>query len=523
MNNNELNLKSLLEENLEEFSSKNSSKDREKFITKTLEFNASFNKIHHLDISNCELNSKMLKGLKLPERLVSFNCSYNNLTKLPKLPELLYILDCSHNRIEKIGREFGDVYSMGLLDISHNNISSLKFLRNVNFIGLVNIRHNKIIDIEELSYIYSNQIIADHNLITEVPEFEQDLENIDLSYNNIKSLKDIHFIDRKNKIGINLQGNPITKNMYHVASLNPKNIKTVRFNDIDVTILTLKKNTALFRSSYNIKDLRENYIGFNIDKNTDEFVLSPDHTNYYFTQPFNTASNYGSTTIICRLNYDVEVIIGLKPSNMGSKKEINGVILDSCSDKSFKTKAAPLYNECFPDEFVKKFPNVLGWFAPDNRVWSLGKENNINANIKHMETINFLKYNEYVSFYEAGGPKRFAPESDDSKSKVEAEIEIKALRLDRAELALFPLRKRITKDIITKGEDFTYDWILKNQHKYIVEPLIIVENNQDFESYKKIMDDLLSFEGYKTFDSKNSSKIIYHRLYRSGDGMYLFR
>lgn len=55
-------------------------------------------KLDKLIISDTELE------FELPEGLISFNCSENELSKLPKLPESLRELDCSGNCFEKIDK-----------------------------------------------------------------------------------------------------------------------------------------------------------------------------------------------------------------------------------------------------------------------------------------------------------------------------------------------------------------------------------------------------------------------------------
>ena len=57
------------------------------------------------------------------------------------------------------------------------------------------------------------------------------------------------------------------------------------------------------------------------------------------------------------------------------------------------------------------------------------------------------------------------------------------------------------------------DWIKENQHRFNFKTLFVIEDNTDYKAYKKLIDELLSPEGY------TDTSGTYH-MKRNDNGMY---
>jgi hypothetical protein len=367
-----------------------------------------FKKLNRLDLSD----NKLASLPKLPKYLTSLYCYNNQLTSLPELPDTLYELYCPNNQLTSLP----------------------KLPPKLTFLN-----------------VYSNQL-------TSLPKLPASLEVLNIYNNKIEKLPKF-----KPSLNVILCNNPGSDKLCNINKVNPDNITKHTYKGREFSILTIKKGTVLFQSLNVLGDVKKHYIGIKI-KN--DYVINSDHETYFFLHPFNVG--YGDNTIMYELTNDVKVILGINPGEDSTKMQIARDYGQDCTTKEHPSlikgaNRAYMKQICIEDEFIKQFPDVLGWLAPDDT----------EASRKHNEYGEIGKYAKYVSYYE-------------NKEGVIA----------RPELAIYPLRERSLVDIITPVKEVNERWIDQNLDRFNYKPIVFMDDNLDSKEYKSIMDKLLSKKGY---------------------------
>lgn len=367
-----------------------------------------FKKLNYFDLSDNKLTSLP----RLPKYLTSLYCYNNKLTSLPELPDTLYELYCSNNQLTSLP----------------------KLPPKLTFL-----------------YTYNNQL-------TSLPKLPASLVQLNIYNNKIDKLPKF-----KPSINVILCNNPGSEELCNISRVNPDNVEKHTYKGKEFSILTIKKGTVLFQSLGVLKDVKKHYVGIKI-KN--DYVMNSDHETYFFLHPFNVG--YGDNTIMYELTNDVKVILGINPGEDSTKMQIAKDYGQDCTTKKFPSlikggNRAYMKQICVEDTFIKQFPDVLGWLAPDDT----------EASRKHNEYGEINKYAKYVSFYE------------NNKGV-----------LARPELAIYPLKERSLVDVITPVKDVDEHWIERNLDRFNYKPIVFIDDNLDFKEYKSIMDKLLSKKGY---------------------------
>ena len=388
--------------------------------------------IRSLNIGNCKI--KTIKGDFYDfKKLNQINISNNKLISLPILPKYLNTLYCSNNQLTslpKLPDTLNELYC-------HNNqLTSLPKLPS---------KLNKLI-------IYNNEL-------TSLPKLPASLEQLNIYNNKIEKIPKF-----KPSINVILCNNPGSSELCNISRVNPDNVEKHTYKGKEFSILTIKKGTVLFQSQRSLKDIKTHYVGIKIKNN---YVMNSDHETYFFLHPFNIG-RYGDNTIMYELTNDVKVILGINPGEDSTKMQIAEDYGQDCTTKKFPSLIKGgdrAYNKriCVEDAFIKQFPDVLGWLAPDDEEVSR----------KHNEYGEINKYAKYVSYYE------------NNKGV-----------LARPELAIYPLKERSLVDVITPVKDVDERWIERNLVRFNYKPIVFMDDNLDFKEYKGIMDKLLSKKGY---------------------------
>ena len=282
-----------------------------------------------------------------------------------------------------------------------------------------------------------------NNQIIELPELSNDIV-FEAENNLLTSMPEMS----KNSMG-RFEGNPFSQTLYTVAQFNSKNISI----ENDEYYLTLKKGTILFHNMTEYDKYSEMYLGYKVNN---RYILFPDHQVYFFLHPF--CMSYGNITTINVLQNDVKVFLGFLPSSF-NKDKIQTNFYGSCKKVEYKTRINSRY-KCLNDSYK----NIYGWIASDAHP---------KPGVLHGENYNFMKYSKYVSYYKT----------------IDGFI-------DRAEVQLYPMKKKFRKDIIVNVNDYV-DYITNNSYKFNYKTICIIEND-NFKEYKTCIDSLLSKDGLRT-------------------------
>lgn len=398
-------------------------------------------------------NLTLTELIEFPKNLTSLTIKNTPLTSLPKLPEnlvYLYIDNVPITRLPELPK-------------------SLRFLR---------VHNTKLTKLPTLSptLLY---LKVSNNQITEFPKITRLLKGLTINNNKIKHFPPLEKF--KNLKSLRIENNPGSLQYYKVAKLNKNNIS----NKNEIPVLTLRKGTVLFHNMETMENIYDMYLGIKVG---DSYVMNFNSQVYFMPHPFHTVS-YGKMTTICVLQNDVKVILGIKPSNL-IKEDITGnnkyFTRENCKDTSSLLESR---YDCPGDNIIKN--NIMGWITYDNNPLVLG------GTLWHAESNHFLKYYKYISYYK-------------NRDGV----------VDRPEIMMHPYKRRLNKDIIIKeSEAFEASllgdktWLDKNEHKFNYKIIEIIEDNQDFKSYKSIIDSFLSKGGHNG----------YHMFRNEKDGFYMIR
>jgi Leucine-rich repeat (LRR) protein len=413
------------------------------------------------------LNDNKIKTISnLPKNLRTLYISNNEIEEIKNLPSKIQKLYLNENQIKNV---YNLPKNLIKLSLNYNGIRKLPELpENLTYLD---VSYNKITELPSLKY--GLELLYCHdNRLEELPHLPLSLKDLNCANNNLQKIPNL-----PKNIKLMAVNNPVFDKYYQVGVLNESNLRKHFYRNKSFDTLILRKGTVLFKSLKKPEFLKDAFVGYQFK---DKYILSPDHESYFFLHPFNTS--YGDHTAIFVLTQDVELILGLKPSKDYNKYDINERFGQKCKEKKHQSLIKNQYQSyCISDEFTEQYPNILGWIAPDDE----------EIPDKHKENKNFLKYYKYVTFY-----------------KNDEELII------RPEVSIYPLTKRMERDVITPVNDFDGDWIIKNQSNFNYKLVTILEDNVEFKDYKNLIDELLSKKGHKFGDET-------YRMTRSEvDGMY---
>ncbi len=424
-------------------------------------------------LKSLTLDNNLIASIsKLPENLTKFSASNNLLTSLPELPESLTQIILDNNLIKSLPNLPNNLIQ---LNISHNSLTSLpKLPQRLNKLY---ISDNSLTSLPKLPKSLTGLLLS-RNKLTSLPDLPDNLEHLNVTSNLLTSIPDF---SKLKKLDMDFKYNPISEQYYDVRSVNDKNIKINK--NLNLEVLTLKKGTVLFHNIDKIEKVLEMYLGYNI---TNNFHLHPDHQVYFMLHPFYTGY-YGNITTINVLLQDVNILLGLLPSENTKMGNDFYKFYDNKICKEIKTKILSSYG-CASPEIIEN--NIMGWIAQDFMV---------GENFGYNENQHFKEYCHYISYYkDASGA------------------------IDRPEVMLYPFIKRQDKELITSSDeiynvDDAKTWLEKNEDLYNFKTLYIIENNRNFEEYKTLIDSLLSKKGY------TDSSGTYHMIRNEIDGMYMIQ
>jgi len=400
--------------------------------------------LYELQCFNLKL--KKLPNLKLKTpNLKELICPGNELTELPELPENLIYLNCNNNHLKKLP-ELPE--TLKTLNCNNNELKSLPDLKNVRGCS------------------------ANNNKISKMPKLTRNIMNLYLKNNNITFIPKEYYYSNVN---ITLIGNPIGKEIYHIASPDLKLIEHRKYNEEDLPIITIPKGTVLFRNHDNPQVIANDFVGMPKKSfwNGEEYYLSSNHLVWYSLRPFEKM--FGDITSINVLQNDIKVILGLNPSTLNGKDIIfygETKFQIECDKLKHKRKVPQTDGDgteyaCYKEDFIEQNPDIMGSFqnypGDDATAFSLDKK--------------FIL--DYETFYE-------------DKDKY----------INVPELVIYPRKIRDVKDRVMKKKDFTEQWLETHIDEFNVKPLYIFKTNyimggKDFTNYKEIVDSLLSSKGYE--------------------------
>ncbi|KAJ8933887.1 hypothetical protein NQ314_013740 [Rhamnusium bicolor] len=174
--------------------------------------------LQHLNASHNHI--RKLLDFKAPFYLSFVDFSHNLIRTIPDLTEFwsLTQLNVSNNGIIKIsGLE--KLRYLNYLDLSHNKIVTLENLNNLRIQFLI-LHHNAIDNIEEknnmdlktLCYIRSVDLSNNNLSSLKIFQIAENVENIDMSTNKISSLLELYYLKNLRYLStLNLSNNPVSE------------------------------------------------------------------------------------------------------------------------------------------------------------------------------------------------------------------------------------------------------------------------------------------------------------------------
>lgn len=429
--------------------------DIQEIVLNTLPKNIDF-----LSIDRCPVEN-LIGSFEPFKKLTNMYIYKTKLKEIPDLPENLESFNFSNNELislPSLPKTLQD------FTCSNNQIRELPEIPE----SVVSIKciSNQLKSLPELPKKLEVLYCA-NNQLTSLPGLPSSLVLLSTANNKLTKIPSL-----SKEIYVDLCGNDIP-DACNIDTLDSSNISIADYNGKEVKFITLRKGTIMFQSMRKLDSITLNFVGLKTASGPEEsYVINPEHRTYFFLHPFNTG--YGGITVIYVLQQDIKFILGIKPSKIKGEQDIYRNYGQLCDKKEYKSliKSSNYKAYCLSDDFLQKFPDVYGWF-------SLG----MNDRKKHYESSNVVKYGKYVSFYEN-------------------DIGV----IDRPEVAMYPFKERNLVDVITPVSKVDYDFIVDNIDKYNYEPIIVLEENKSFSSYKRIIDRLLSDKGYEGYRIKRSSK-----------------
>ena len=162
----------------------------------------------------------------------------------------------------------------------------------------------------------------------------------------------------------------------------------VEFEGAQVPILTIPKNTLLFRAAMN--DERD-YTGVDLGN---KLCIPPNYNVFFYFTPFAVDSVKWYDRIqniqVCRTTQELKIVSLISPSEYtrNSRYDKQPFLLPCDSDQikksCFKSRNA---DPCFRDSFIQTFPNVVGYTALPKK-----DADALMANVKRGKLRTYAKY-----------------------------------------------------------------------------------------------------------------------------------
>jgi Leucine-rich repeat (LRR) protein len=149
-------------------------------INKEISF---FFNLEKLDCSNNNI-TKLTKAIYKCEKLTELNISNNKLKFLPDSFSLctnLITLKFNNNTLQEIN--CNELINLSHLDCSNNKLKKC-ILDKCNKLTFLNLQYNLIQDILLPNFLYDNEIYLEYNVLTSIPNLNQEILNLSLSANN---------------------------------------------------------------------------------------------------------------------------------------------------------------------------------------------------------------------------------------------------------------------------------------------------------------------------------------------------
>jgi hypothetical protein len=393
---------------------------------------------------------------ELPKNLKHLEIAENRLTSLPKLPKKLEYLDVSSNNLKSLS-DMPDT----LLNVnaSINSISSLgKISKNI---VTFNLKSNKL-----------------KNLPIDLPD---SLKNIDLSYNKFETMPIVPSYTK-----MNISNNPLYINL---RKLQPKYVTSHKFSEskesgsLDSKSLykTVKipKGTVLFHSAKRMEQFSELFVGYPYKSGSDsEFRLHPQHLSFFYLSPSFQKSEYGPNEGLFILTKDIEVVLGLLPSE-DTKRQIELRYQEDCKNLDYDTVIEQKY-ECFK----KNFPTKTGFLTQGYRNFKTDPE--------------VEKFNYFYSYFE----------------DFEGNLNI-------PEFVIHPRKDRLDRDLVVSKTEFSYEWLNKHIDEYMFKPFFIFEHKPEESNTKNLYDYVYKLKTLLSPDGFTDASGTYHMTIHKEEGFYM--
>lgn len=442
---------------------------------------------------------------KLPSSLTTLKCNKNKLTEVPYITKNLKHLECNRNDIWNFSGISPKNNWMYMLDVSQNYISHLpKLPKAVEVFDCSKNQIESFVNFPELCF----RFVTKFNLfypgyLTKIP---QQCKRLDCSFTPVQTLPEMPhtltyvnlsnceithfgkntFTNLPNLNFLNLYGNELktsvklSKKLKYFCTNKTKFdnsiIKSVTYKKETINFTTLKKGTVLFRG-LNSPNLEMDFLGPRENlSGENSYHCYPNFYVYFYPYPFvsDTISNF-SNMVMYYLTTDVEVVLGVLPSeNMRNDRHKENYLF-SCIDKEISSKfEGREYDACFDEGFLRKNPKTSGIFT----ISPTDGEAHVSFSLtpKHKQLSKFFHFNQTV----------------------EADIGV-------AEIMLHPLRNRVQKEVITTFEENEniYNYIKKNESLFNYKPFYTTKHRQ-FAADQLYTDvtKMLSPEGFDLGDGK---------------------
>ncbi len=413
-------------------------------------------RISHLSIKSTEID-------KLPElwdNLVSLDCSNNFLIKLPALPKSMYELNCSYNKISKLPKLPSE---LEYVDCSHNKLTSLP---KIGEMTLLNASHNLLTELPSFDSV--DELNLSYNQIVSINTLQDNVENLDISFNLIKSEKELNNIPRGIKL-LNMEGNPVYNNIKPDIRTPYFSYVTRYFKNEKVNVTTIPKGTVLFKGYNETKQILSDYTGWYKTGEKYSYVW-PNFNVFFYPYPFvvdeiDIVERSKITMVTYVLQNDVKVILGVLPSANMRDDRHNSNYLKSCNTINVSKHFEGLYYDpCFNPEFMEQNSDIIG------SLFLSGTDSNAHTTITG-KNVKLLKYRHF--------------------------FQDKVNHIGVPEVILYPFKKRHFEEIqFERSSNNLYDIIKKNINLYNYKPISIEEHYKSKESnFKTFVDKLLSPEG----------------------------
>jgi hypothetical protein len=413
-------------------------------------------RITHLSIKNTEID-------KLPElwdKLVSLDCSNNFLTKLPALPQSMYELNCSYNKISKLPKLPAE---LEYIDCSHNKLTSLPKIGHIN---LLNVSHNLLTELPTFESI--DELNLSYNLITTLETLQDNVQNLDISFNLIKGEKELQNIPRGIKL-LNMEGNPVYNNIKPDIRTPYFSYVTRYFKNEKVNVTVIPKGTVLFKGYNETKQILSDYTGWYKSGEKYSYVW-PNFNVFFYPYPFvvdeiDIVSQSKITMVTYILQNDVNVILGVLPSSNLRDDRHKSKYLNSCNTLKVSKHFEGLhYDPCFNPEFMEQNSDIIGSLF-------ISETDSIAHKTITGKNVKLLKYRHFFQDREN--------------------------HIGVPEIILYPFKKRHFEEIqFERSTDTLYNVIKKNINLYNYKPISIEEHYKSKESsFKNFIDKMLSPEG----------------------------